>query len=475
MLTLILSKQVVMSDFFKWLSSNQAATNIALLAFSLIVISMTLMYLVAFSQGRQVSFWPLQIGEHIKVSEKQRTEPEQGANLGSADNPASPVKNWISRRVFIPTSIGTLVGLTLGWLIGQQQASGEQRADVIWKMDTFLSESAKGTILYEAPKMVCDRVKEISGGRFIIELVRSGRTEEILNDVGNNNNEIDCGYNGIYYSTKKLKVLYFGCAIPFGLTPQEQNAWLYYKKDLDPTTLDPDTPTFMQSIYSRLGLNVITFPAGATGGQAGGWFRERVNSITDLNGKTMRIPGFGAEVLQKYGVTTHEQLTEDISVQEAVKRLADGRFGAVEWTGPYDDLLLGLDKAAKFYYFPGWWEPSTTFEVQVNLSKWNDLSPEFREVFKAACSEIHTSILTLYTQMNSKVLKEEIPQKGIELVRFSDEILQTAKDATKNLLDDYAEQDEDFKYVYDEWKSFIKVTRSWSKQNEMPSEFFLDF
>jgi len=44
-----------------------------------------------------------------------------------------------------------------------------------------------------------------------------------------------------------------------------------------------------------------------------------------------------------------------------------------------------------------------------------------------------------------------------------------------SLLDDYAEQDEDFKYVYDEWKSFIKVTRSWSKQNEMPSEFFLDF
>jgi len=41
MLTLILSKQVVMSDFFKWLSSNQDATNIALLAFSLIVISMT--------------------------------------------------------------------------------------------------------------------------------------------------------------------------------------------------------------------------------------------------------------------------------------------------------------------------------------------------------------------------------------------------------------------------------------------------
>jgi len=336
-----------------------------------------------------------------------------------------------------------------------------------------LSDSASGTILYEAPKMVCERVKEMSGGRFTIQLSRSGRTQEILKDV--HEGKLQCGYNGIYYATDKYKVLYFGCAIPFGLTPQEQNAWLYYRKDTS-----PQAPTFMQSVYSRLDLNVIAFPAGATGGQAGGWFREEVRSVSDFRNKVMRIPGFGAEVLQQpeFGVKTHEQYTEAISIKESINRLGDGRFDAVEWTGPHDDLILGIDKVAKYYYFPGWWEPSTTFEVQVNKDDWNKLTDELRAIFEAACSEVHTAILAQYTQMNSEALqklKDDLPQSGIKIERFSDEILQTARDVTIKLLDGYAEQDEDFKYIYDEWKVFTQKIRGWSEQNRIAPRFLLDF
>ncbi|MEH2257831.1 TRAP transporter substrate-binding protein [Nostoc sp.] len=303
-------------------------------------------------------------------------------------------------------------------------------------MDTFLSESAKNTILYDAPQAVCDRVKEMSGERFIITLKRSGKTEKLLNDV--NEGVVECGYNGIYYSTKKLKILYFGCAIPFGLNPQEQNAWLYYKKDQDQGL---EAQTFMQSIYSRLNLNIVAFPAGATGGQAGGWSREPVNSINDFKNKTMRIPGFEAEVIQKFGARTHDQLIESISIDKLIRRLKDGgngRFDAVEWTGPHDDLILVLDKAVKFYYFPGWWEPNTTFEVQVNKKAWEHLSPEYREIFKAACSEVHMSTLAQYVSLNSKALKElkeKIPETGIQLMQFNDDILKAARDETIKLLD----------------------------------------
>ncbi len=239
----------------------------------------------------------------------------------------------------------------------------------------------------------------------------------------------------------------------------------------------------MQSIYSRLDLNIIAFPAGATGGQAGGWFKEPVNSINDFKNKTMRVPGFGAEVLQKFGARTHDQLTRSISIGESIRRLKDGGnggFDAVEWTGPHDDLILGLDKAAKFYYFPGWWEPSTTLEVQVNKDAWNNLPlDEYREIFKAACSEVHMSTLAQYISLNSKALKElkeKISETGIQLVQFNDEILKAARDETINLLDQYAKEDQDdFKYVYDEWKNFTQQIRGWSKQNEIPSKFFLDF
>ena len=35
--------------------------------------------------------------------------------------------------------------------------------------------------------------------------------------------------------------------------------------------------------------------------------------------------------------------------------LEKGTIDAVEWIGPADDEKLGLQKIAKYYYYPAWW------------------------------------------------------------------------------------------------------------------------
>jgi TRAP-type mannitol/chloroaromatic compound transport system substrate-binding protein len=335
----------------------------------------------------------------------------------------------------------------------------DQFPPVSWEMNAFLGDNARKTIIFDAPQQVCDRVRKMTKDRFNITLKRTGETEEILRKVSSG--EIACGYSGIYYSTPKYRALFFGCAIPFGLNPQEQTAWLNYKKNSD------DELTFIQSIYrDKLNLNIIPFPAGATGGQMGGWFKAKINSPDDLKGKVMRIPGLGADVFQRLGMTTHDQLGQPISVDESTRRLREGKFFAVEWTSPYDDLQLGLDEAAKFYYYPGWWEPSTTFDVQVNIDAWRKLPLNYQEIFKLACHETYVSILTDYDRKNSLALKE-IPQKGVELLRFSNQILKAAEEQTKQLLDLYAQQDRVFKEVYDEWRNFKERIRAWSNLTEI--------
>ncbi|MDX2254006.1 MAG: hypothetical protein NW214_00665 [Pseudanabaenaceae cyanobacterium bins.39] len=332
-------------------------------------------------------------------------------------------------------------------------ADADQFPSISWEMHTFLSSSVRKTILFTAPEQVCDRVREMTQGRFNITLERTGETEEILKKVSSG--DIQCGYSGIYYSTEKYRALFFGCAIPFGLTPQEQTAWLNYKRD------PKDELTFMQSIYKeKLDLNVIPFPAGSTGGQMGGWFKSKIISLDDLKGEIIRIPGLGAEVWKALGMIPHSQLGT-ISVDEAIRRLRDGRFFAVEWTSPYDDLQLGLDKAAKFYYYPGWWEPSTTFDVQVNIDAWKKLPSNYQEIFKLACHETYTSLLAEYDQKNSAAL-EEISQKGIELLQFSDDLIKAAKEQTKELLDLYSRENGVFKEVYEEWRNFRERIRAWS-------------
>lgn len=338
-----------------------------------------------------------------------------------------------------------------------------------WQMDTFLGESANGTLLWDAPQTICNQIKVMSNGEFIIDLIRSGRTQDLLEQVGSgevienvSDKPIECAYNGIFYTSKEYKRLFFGCAVPFGLNAQEQNAWLRYKKDED------DELTYIQSLYKD--LNVIPFPAGSTGTQMGGWFNKEIVSIDDFRGLIMRVPGLGAEVLSKLGVTPHTELANigrnSAPIDEAVERFLnqdlDNKFDAVEWTGPWDDKKLGLSNSGQFYHYPGWWEPCTTFDVQVNIDAWNDLSDQHKEIFRSACSRMHTNMLAEYNNKNSKALKDIVDNENVKLIRFSDDVLIRAKQRTEDLLRTYATETE-FNEVYSTWKEFKDRIREWSK------------
>jgi TRAP-type mannitol/chloroaromatic compound transport system substrate-binding protein len=66
----------------------------------------------------------------------------------------------------------------------------------------------------------------------------------------------------------------------------------------------------------------------------------------------MRIPGPGGLVMSRLGVVPQTLAGGDI--YPALER---GVVDAAEWVGPYDDEKLGFYKVAKYYYYPGWWEP----------------------------------------------------------------------------------------------------------------------
>ncbi|NES67313.1 MAG: ABC transporter substrate-binding protein, partial [Okeania sp. SIO2D1] len=143
-----------------------------------------------------------------------------------------------------------------------------------------------------------------------------------------------------------------------------------------------------------------------------------------------------------------------------------GKFFAVEWTSPHDDFELELHKAANFYYYPGWWEPSTTFDVQVNIDAWDDLPSHYKEIFKVACHENYMSILTEYNLKNSLALKK-IEQIGVKFKRFDTNILTKAESTTEELLNLYANQDKEFKDIYEEWLNFKSRIRAWSDLNKL--------
>ncbi|MBD2107345.1 TRAP transporter substrate-binding protein [Nodosilinea sp. FACHB-13] len=335
------------------------------------------------------------------------------------------------------------------------EGTAEDLPRIDWQMATSWP-AALDTILGGA-QTFADRVSTMSGGRFTISPRSAGEIApplEVLNVVSQG--AVPCGHTASYYYVGRSPVMGFGASLPFGLTPQQQNAWLYEGGGLDK----------LQEFYARQ-FNVIQFPAGNTGAQMGGWFRREIASVSDLAGLKMRIPGLGGQVMSKLGVTV-----QTLPGGEIFQALQTGAIDAAEWVGPYDDEKLGLNKVAQYYYYPGWWEPGSTLEVQINLDQWNQLPEVYQQIVRAAAFEANMEMLSRYETRNNEAL-QRLVDDGVQLREYSAEIMTAAQEATFDLYDEFAANDADFKAIYNDWRGFRDRIYAWSQLNQGAFERFV--
>ncbi len=326
--------------------------------------------------------------------------------------------------------------------------SQTEAPQIKWRMTTSWPKSLD--TLFGGAQRICDRIAALTNGRFTITPYQAGEIVgglEVLDAV--QQGTIQCGHTASSYYKGKSPALVFATSVPFGFTAQQQNAWLYYGGGLEA----------IQKVYAD--FNIINFPAGNTGGQMGGWFRKEINTLADLNGLKMRIPGLGGDVMTKLGVNV--QVLPGGEVYLALER---GVIDAAEFTGPYDDDKLGLYKAAKYYYYPSWWEVGSTLDVLVNLDAWNKLPTEYQEIFQTAAYEANLNMLAQYDVLNSEALPRLI-EKGVQLRAFSSEIMKAAQKATFEIYEENASKNGSFKEVYQQWKKFQEQIFNWNKVNEL--------
>ena len=354
------------------------------------------------------------------------------------------------RQFFSHAAVGAAGAATLA-ACGSATDSGGSGASlptVRWKMATSWPTSLD--TIFGGAQTVCDRVAQMTDGRFSITPYAAGEVvpaTEVLDAV--QGGTVQVGHTASYYYIGKNPALAFATSIPFGLNAQQQNAWLYHGGGLEA----------IQRIYAD--FNVISFPAGNTGTQMGGWFKQEIKTPGDLNGLKMRIPGLGGKVMTRLGVNA--QVLPGGEIFLALER---GAIDAAEWVGPYDDEKLGLHKAAQFYYYPGWWEPGATLDVLVNLNQWNQLPTEYQQVFRTAAYEANINMLAQYDARNGAALKRLVGE-GVKLTPYSPEILAAAQKASAELLEENANEDGIFKEVYEQWKGFRDEIYQWNRTNEL--------
>jgi TRAP-type mannitol/chloroaromatic compound transport system substrate-binding protein len=333
----------------------------------------------------------------------------------------------------------------------------EQQADVAsvkpmetvhWKMVTTWPKNFPG--LGTGANRVAELINEMSGGRINVKVYGAGELVgafEVFDTVSRGTAQL--GHAGAYYWKGKIPASVFFSSVPFGLTATEMNAWLYNGGGLE----------LWEEAYKPFGL--IPNPAGNTGTQMGGWFNKEINSIADLKGLKMRIPGLGGEVLKKAG-----GLPITLPGGEIFPSLQSGALDATEWVGPYNDLAFGLYKAAKYYYTPGWHEPGSTMECMINEEAFKSLTPDLQSIVRNAMKIANLEMLSEYTARNQRALQTLVEKHAVQLKHFPKEVLSELKKISMGVIESEAAKDKLSTKVWASQKTFKEQVSKWTNVSE---------
>lgn len=290
-------------------------------------------------------------------------------------------------------------------------------------------------------------VSDMTGGKFVIRVEGKEKHKAALGVLDMvKGGQYQMAHSASYYwKGKDITTAIFTTA-PFGMNVSEQNAWFYYGGGME----------LMEKNYEK--FTVLTFPGGNTGVQMGGWFRKEINSVEDLKGLKMRIPGLAGEVFAKLGVNV-----TNIPAGELYTSLDRGTIDALEWVGPGMDIKMGFHKIAPYYY-TGWHEPATELQYLINKRAWEKLSPEYQAILKVAMQSATADMYSENFDASARAwsqMKQDFP--NIKVKTFPDPVLQAMKTANDEVLEAYAAENAEFKEVYESQQSYMKMAREWTK------------
>lgn len=261
--------------------------------------------------------------------------------------------------------------------------------------------------------------------------------------------QYDIGQSASYYYGGKDPDALFFSSMPFSMTQQEQTAWFYEGGGLE----------LANEVYAKHNIELML--GGNTGMQMGGWFRKEINSIEDLNGLKMRIPGFAGKVMASVGA-----VPTNIPAGELYQSLERGTIDALEWVGPGLDLRMGFHKVAPYYY-NGWHEPGTELLYFFNKDSMQKLPEWAQSILKNAARLTAYNMSTSSFAANAdnwQTISKNYP--NVQVKRFPNEVITALKAANKELVEQEKARSEIAKRILESRESYLSKARAWTNIGE---------
>ncbi|SDF09243.1 TRAP-type mannitol/chloroaromatic compound transport system, substrate-binding protein [Thalassobaculum litoreum DSM 18839] len=323
-------------------------------------------------------------------------------------------------------------------------AGDAEAKKVRWKM-----HSAFGTnvaVLGPVGVRITDWVNKISDGDFDIKLFEPGALAggyAYYDPISQG--AFDAAYGTPGANQGKNSAFAFLSTWPFGPGALEFNAWLQYGGGVE----------IGKELYARDGIEY--FYCGMIPPETSGWFREPIESLDQLKGLKMRFFGVGAKVMQKLGVSTQQLAGGDI-----YPALELGTIDATEFSMPAIDRSYGFYQIAKYNYFPGWHQQSTTNEVLVNKANWEGLEDVKKAQFEVACkANIGVELAEGEALQPAAMIANQ--KDGVTNVTWSDDVLNTLREKWEEVLQEELAANPDVQKLWDSYTAFHEEYKVWGE------------
>jgi TRAP-type mannitol/chloroaromatic compound transport system substrate-binding protein len=320
-----------------------------------------------------------------------------------------------------------------------------------WRMVTTWPKNFPG--LGVGAQRLADRITAASGGRLTIQVYSAGELVPPLQSLDAViDGSAEMSHSAAYYWQNKTQALNFFTGVPYGMTSRELSAWVRYLGGQE----------VWDEIYDQYGVQ--GFLSGDTGTQAGGWFREEIKSLDDIQGLRFRTPGLGGQVWERMGASV-----VNMAAGEIFQALQSGTLDAAEFVGPYNDLALGFYQIAKNYYMPSFIEPGLATELVVSKAKYQELPADLQAIIKDCSQAEYDQVACDFYANDPRALKTLVDEHGVTVRQFPEEIFEAGAKAAVEIMNELRDSDDALtKKTAESFVSALQIMRTRAEGTDMP-------
>lgn len=301
-----------------------------------------------------------------------------------------------------------------------------------------------------AANRFASRVNLASEGRFDIKVFAGGELVELLacNDAVQQGTA-DLYHSADYYYQNKSQAYAWFTTVPGGFSPAEIDAWIHHLGG--------------QELWDEVGaqFGIKHLPAGNTGHQTAGWFKNPITSLADFKGLKMRIPGLGAAVIKELG-----GIPVTLPGSEILPALQAGTIDATEYIGPWNDLAFGFYKVVKNAYYPGIHEPGAMLSLGISRKLWDAFPAADQALFTACALAENTYNLAEFNANNAAALKTLVTKHGVAYRPLPAVVFKGMAEAARDVVAAAAAKDALTRKVYDGYLAARKTLTDWTRVSD---------